>query len=161
MDAPPTVVFQQVNDFHRWEAWSPWAKLDPHAKVTFDGPPAGKGATFTWSGNDKVGAGRQTIIGSQPDELIQIKLEFERPFKDTSTTEFAFKPQGEQTLVTWSMYGKNNFIGRAFCMFINMDKMVGGDFEKGLASMKAVVESADKPATEDRQASPPLSSATE
>src|SRR3954468_3377322 len=106
MAAPPSAVFAQVNDFHSWDAWSPWAKLDPNAKVTFEGPTSGDGATFTWSGNDKVGVGRQTITESVPDELIRIKLEFEKPFKATSTAEFTFKPQADQTLVTWSMFGK-------------------------------------------------------
>ena len=140
MKVPPAEVFAQVNDFHKWEAWSPWAKLDPNATTKFEGEPAGKGAKFSWSGNDKVGAGRQTILESRPDELVQIKLEFERPFKDVCTAEFNFKPDGEQTNVTWSMYGTRNFMGKAFGLFIDCDKMVGGDFEKGLASMKAIVE---------------------
>src|SRR5438876_6039240 len=88
MAAPPAAAFAQVNDYHNWDAWSPWAKLDPDAKVTFEGPTLGTGATFRWSGNDKVGAGRQTIVESKPDELIRIKLEFEKPFKATNTAEF-------------------------------------------------------------------------
>lgn len=142
MAAPPASVFAQVNDYHNWDAWSPWAKLDPDAKVSFDGPTSGVGAKFSWSGNDKVGEGRQEIIESRPDELIRIKLDFTRPMQDTSTTEFVFKPVGDQTEVTWSMFGKTNFIGKAMCMFMDMDKMVGGDFEKGLASLKTIVEAA-------------------
>lgn len=138
--APPAAVFAQVNDYHNWDAWSPWAKLDPNAKVTFEGPAAGTGATFTWSGNDKVGVGRQTIIESKPDELIRIKLEFEKPFKATSTAELTFKPEGDQTLVTWSMYGKNDFMGKAVSLVMDCDKMVGSDFEKGLANLKTIVE---------------------
>lgn len=142
MTAPPGAVFTQVNDYHNWEAWSPWAKLDPDAKTTFDGPTSGVGAKFSWAGNDKVGEGSQEIIESRPDELIRIKLDFTRPMQDTSTTEFVFKPAGDQTEVIWSMYGKANFIGKAMCMFMDMDKMVGGDFEKGLVSLKTIVEAA-------------------
>jgi hypothetical protein len=141
MSAPPDAVFAQVNDFHKWDAWSPWIKLDPDCKVTYDGPSLGTGAIFSWSGNDKVGEGRMTITESQPSERILIKLEFIRPFASHCTTEFTFKPQSEQTQVTWTMTGNNNFIGKAFCMVMDMDKMVGGDFEKGLANMKSVVES--------------------
>lgn len=144
INAAPADVFAQVNNFHPWEAWSPWAKLDPAAKSTFEGPAAGVGAIFTWSGNNKVGEGRMTIEESRPSELIRIKLEFLRPFKATNTAEFTFKPEGSQTVVNWSMFGKYNFMSKAFCLFMNMDKMVGGDFEKGLANMKAVVEGASK-----------------
>jgi polyketide cyclase/dehydrase/lipid transport protein len=145
MSAPTAAVFTQVNDYHNWDAWSPWAKLDPNAKVAFEGPTSGEGATFSWSGNDEVGAGRQTIVESRPDELIRIKLEFEKPFKATSTAEFTFKPEGDQTLVTWSMFGKNGFMGKAVSLFMDCDKMVGSEFEKGLASMKTIVEApADK-----------------
>jgi uncharacterized protein YndB with AHSA1/START domain len=141
---PPATVFAQVNDFHKWEAWSPWAKLDPAAKSSFDGPAAGNGATFRWAGNEEVGEGSMTITESRPSDLIRIKLEFLKPFAATNTAEFTFKPEGEQTVVTWSMFGTNNFIAKAFCLFINMDKMVGGQFEKGLASMKSVAEAASK-----------------
>ena len=142
MLAPPSAVFTQVNDYHNWDAWSPWAKLDPNAKATFEGPTSGEGAVFAWSGNDEVGVGRQTIVESRPDELVRIKLEFEKPFKATSTAEFTFKPEGDQTLVTWSMFGKNDFMGKAISLFMDCDKMVGGEFEKGLANLKAIVEKA-------------------
>jgi hypothetical protein len=144
MLAPAADVFAQVNDFHNWDAWSPWAKLDPAARNSFEGAPAGTGAIFTWNGNNKVGEGRMTIIESLPSELIKIKLEFLRPFKATNTAEFAFKPEGNQTVVSWSMAGCKNFLMKGFGLFMNMDKMVGGDFEKGLASMRSVVESANK-----------------
>src|SRR5262249_48571234 len=128
-----------------WEAWSPWAKIDPEAKNTFAGAAAGTGAIFSWDGNNKVGAGRMTVTESRPSELIRINLEFLRPFKATNTTEVTFKPDGNGTVRPWAMFGRKNFMSRAFCLFMNMDKMVGGDFEKGLASMKAVVEG--KPAS--------------
>jgi uncharacterized protein YndB with AHSA1/START domain len=142
--APATAVFEQVNDFHKWEAWSPWAKLDPNAKATFEGAPAGKGAVFKWAGNNEVGEGTMTVTESRPGELVRISLDFVKPMAGTSTAEFTFKPQGDQTTVTWSMFGQNNFISRAICTVMNQDKMVGGYFEKGLANLKAVVEPAQR-----------------
>lgn len=136
----PSVVFAHVNDFHKWDAWSPWAKLDPNSKVTFSGPDAGEGAHFTWNGNDEVGEGDMTIVSSQPHESIGIKLHFVRPMEDTADVKFTFDPTDDGTVVTWTMSGQNNFVGKIFCLFMNMDKMVGGDFEKGLASMKLVAE---------------------
>jgi uncharacterized protein YndB with AHSA1/START domain len=142
--APPDAVFSQVNDFHKWEAWSPWAKKDPAAKNSFEGAPSGTGAVFSWAGNREVGEGRMTLTESHPPELIRIRLDFVKPFAGTNITEFTFKPEGNQTVVTWSMSGKNNFIARAFCLFMNMDKMVGGEFEKGLENLKMVTEVAAK-----------------
>jgi hypothetical protein len=144
MSAPAPVVFDQVNDFHHWDAWSPWAKIDPAMKQTYEGAPAGTGAIYTWIGNKQVGEGRMTILESRPSDLVKIKLEFMKPFKATNAAEFTFQPQGAQTAVTWSMSGRNNFFLKAFGLFMNMDKMIGGDFEKGLASMKAVSEAASK-----------------
>ncbi len=144
ISAPPAVVFAQVNDFHKWEAWSPWAKLDPNAKNTFEGPPTGTGAGFGWSGNNDVGEGRMLITESRPNELIRIKLDFIRPFKSTNTTEYTFKTEGKDTRITWAMFGKNNFMGKAFGLFVDCDKMIGADFEKGLASIKTISESAAK-----------------
>jgi len=144
ISAPAPAVFAQVNDFHNWEAWSPWAKLDPAAKATFEGPSAGTGAIFRWAGNDKIGEGSMTITESRPSNLIRITLEFVKPFAATNTAEFTFEPEGNQTAVTWSMAGKNNFMAKAVSLFMNMDKMVGGKFEEGLANMKSVVEAAPK-----------------
>lgn len=144
MSAPAPAVFGQVNDFHNWEAWSPWAKLDPAAKNSFEGPSAGIGAIFRWAGNKEVGEGGMTITESRPSDLIRIKLEFLKPFAATNSAEFTFKPDGDQTAVTWSMAGKNKFISKAICLFMNMDKMVGGKFEEGLAAMKSIVEAVPK-----------------
>jgi len=144
MSAPAPAVFAQVNDFHNWEAWSPWAKLDPAAKNSFEGPSAGTGAIFRWAGNKEVGEGSMTITESRPSDLIRIKLEFLKPFAATNSADFTFKPDGDQTAVTWSMAGRNNFISKAFCLFMNMDKMVGGKFEEGLAAMKSIVEAVPK-----------------
>jgi hypothetical protein len=140
--APPEAVFAQVNDLHNWEAWSPWAKLDPAAKSTYEGPAAGVGAAFAWSGNNKVGEGRMTITESRPDELVRFKLDFLKPFKGSNTAEFTFKPESNQTTVTWSMYGKYSFLPKAIGLFLNCDKMAGGQFETGLAQMKSVAEAA-------------------
>ncbi len=142
--ATPETVFAQVNDLHKWDAWSPWAKLDPAMKQIHEGASAGVGAIYSWDGNKDVGAGRMTINESRTSEAIRIKLEFLKPFAAVNDTEFTFKPEGNQTTVTWTMTGKNNFMSKAFCMFMNMDRMVGGDFEKGLASLKTVAEAAGK-----------------
>lgn len=142
--APPAAVFSEVNDFHKWDAWSPWAKLDPAMKQTHEGAPAGKGAIYSWAGNSDVGEGRMTITESRPPELVRIQLDFIKPFAATNTTEFTFKPDGNGTTVDWVMTGEKNYISKAVCMFMDMDKMVGGDFEKGLAALKKVVESGGK-----------------
>src|SRR5713226_1472049 len=144
ISAPAPAVFAHVNDFHKWEAWSPWAQLDPAMKQTYGGASAGAGAVYAWAGNREVGEGRMTLIESRPTELIRIKLEFLRPFKGTNIAEFTFKPEGDQTVVTWTMTGENNFIAKAVSLVMNMDRMVGGQFEKGLARMKSVVEAAPK-----------------
>ena len=111
--APASAVFAQVNDLHKWDAWSPWAKLDPEATNSFEGPASGAGAIMRWAGNNKVGQGSMTIMESRPDEFIQFKLEFLKPFTATNTAEFTFTSENDQTTVTWSMYGKNNFMGKA------------------------------------------------
>jgi hypothetical protein len=145
--APPSEVFARVNDFHYWNSWSPWAKLDPAAKNTIEGPSAGTGAVFTWSGNAEIGEGRMKITESRPDELVKIDLEFIKPFASKCVTEFTFKPAGDETSVTWNMSGKNDFIGKALCLFMDMDKMVGGDFERGLANLNSVVQAKTKEET--------------
>lgn len=140
--APPGAVFAAVDDFHKWEGWSPWAKLDPGMKVTYSGPASGMGAVYSWVGNDQVGEGRMTILESHPAELVRIKLEFIKPFASTANTEFALKPTNGGTTVEWTMSGENDFMSKAMCFFMGgMDKMVGPDFEKGLAQMKSAVES--------------------
>jgi hypothetical protein len=142
ISAPAPTVFAQVNDFHNWDAWSPWAKIDPKMKQTYEGPAAGTGAIYSWDGNSEVGSGRMTLTESRPNERIQIRLEFFRPFKATNAAEFTFKQDGSQTAVTWSMTGNKNFVIKAFSLFMSMDKMLGGQFEKGLATMKSLVEAA-------------------
>lgn len=138
--APPAAVFAEVNDFHNWQAWSPWAKLDPDAKATFEGPAAGEGAVFHWAGNREVGEGRMTLLDSKPDEHIRIRVDFVKPFTGTNTTDFTFRPDGPRTIVTWAMSGELTFLQKALWAFMNPDRMVGEQFEKGLASLKTVVE---------------------
>ena len=138
--APSADVFAQVNDLHKWEAWSPWAKLDPAMKQTYEGAAAGAGAIYSWNGDKNVGEGRMTITESRPSDLVRIKLEFMRPFAATHEAEFTFKAEGAQTVVTWIMTGKKNFITKAFGLVMSMDKMLGRMFEQGLAQMKAIVE---------------------
>lgn len=141
ISASAATVFAQVNDFHKWTAWSPWEKRDPDLKRNYEGAESGTGAVYSWAGNNKVGEGRMTLTESRPTDLVRIRLEFLKPFKATNTAEFTFQPQGDQTLVTWSMSGRNNFVAKAMGLFMNMDKMIGGDFEAGLAQLKTVSES--------------------
>jgi len=140
ISAPAPAVFAQVNDFHKWDAWNPWAKMDPAMKQTYEGAPTGTGAVYTWTGNKEVGEGRMTLTESRPHELIRINLEFLKPFAATSTAEFTFRPEGDRTAVTWRMAGKVNFVAKVVHLFVDMDRMIGANFEKGLAQMKAVVE---------------------
>ena len=138
--APPATVFAQVNDLRKWDDWSPWAKLDPAAKVTFSGPQAGVGASFKWDGNDKVGAGTMTITESKPNERIATRTDFVKPFAGTSNADFIFSASGDQTNVIWTMSGTHNFIGKAMCLVMSMEAMLGPDFERGLAQLKQVSE---------------------
>lgn len=140
MAAPPAAVFEQVNDFHKWDAWSPWVKVDPNAKMSFEGPATGVGAIVRWDGNEDVGKGSMTILESKPNELVRIRLAFEKPMEDSATTEFTLKPDGDRTVTTWSMYGKRGFVGKAVCSLMNMETMIGGKYEEGLASIKKIVE---------------------
>jgi len=140
IDAPPEAVFAKLVDFHAWKEWSPWARLDPNATRSFDGPESGVGASFAWSGNRKVGAGKMTILECVKDELLRIRLELQRPMRATNATSFELKPEGGATRLTWTMKGKNDFPAKLFSLFVNCDKLVGGDFERGLANLKALVE---------------------
>ena len=137
--APPEQVCPYVNELRKWEAWSPWAKMDPNCQMTYDGPPAGLGASYAWVGK-KVGAGRSTITQSVPDQLVRFKLEFIKPMVATNTAEFTFQSDGSQTLVTWSMMGKNSFGGKVFGLLMNCEKMCATQFDNGLAQMKSAVE---------------------
>ena len=138
--APAAAVFAQVNDLQKWDNWSPWAKVDPNAKVTFSGPQSGVGASFKWDGNEKVGAGTMTITESKPNERIATRTDFVKPFAGSSNSDFIFSEQGGRTNVIWTMSGTHNFIGKAMCLVMGMESMVGPDFERGLAQLKQVAE---------------------
>jgi hypothetical protein len=156
IQAAPEFAFAMVNDFHRWNEWSPWDKLDPKMERTFDGAAAGAGAKYEWKGNDQVGKGRMTIEQSKQNELVHIKLEFIEPWESTNATIFEFKPTGEGTTVTWRMEGTNNFMGKAFSVFMDMDGMIGKDFENGLAAMKTGAEADAKKHAEEKAAAEKL-----
>jgi len=141
ISAPPAAVFAQLNDFHKWEAWSPWEKIDPAMKRTFEGSASGKDASYGWVGNDKVGEGRMTIVESEPDSRIGIRLEFIKPWSEVCQSSFALAPESEGTKLTWSMDGTHNYTSKIFCVFMDMDKMIGADFEKGLAQLGTVTAS--------------------
>lgn len=138
--APPEKIVTLISDFHHWGSWSPWEHLDPNMKRTLSGASAGKGAIYEWQGNDDVGAGRMEITGLAMPTKVDIKLDFLKPFESHNTTEFVLTPQGDTTTVTWNMTGPMPFISKIMCVFVSMDKMIGKDFEKGLATMKAVAE---------------------
>jgi len=138
--APPPAVFAHVEDLHKWESWSPWAKLDPKAKISFEGAPSGKGSAFSWAGNDEVGEGRMTIVESQSPELVDIKVDFTKPFEGTNSSTFNFKPAGDGTAVTWTVSGHQNFVAKAMCIVFNGKKMIGDQLDQGLAQLKAVTE---------------------
>lgn len=140
--APVDIVYTQINNFHKWQAWSPWAKLDPQAKTTFEGPDDGVGATMAWDGNNSVGAGKMTITESNPHSVIKMLAAFERPMKTTNEVEFAFQHQNDETTVAWTMTGQANFTSKLMQVFMDMDKLVGRDFEKGLQDIKAISEAA-------------------
>lgn len=140
--ASPLALFEQVNDHRKFIVWNPWQKLDPQVKNTFSGPAAGVGSVCSWEGNGEVGAGSSTIIESKPGELVRLRMEWKEPMEGTSTVDFNFKAEGNNTVVTWRMYGPNHYLGKVMCLFMDMDKMVGGQFEQGLANLAAVVEPA-------------------
>ena len=142
--APPERPFAHVNDFHRWGAWSPWEKVDPQMKRTFSGAPEGAGAVYAWAGNNEIGEGRMTIEQSDMPSQVFIKLEFLKPFAATNTATFTFAPVPTGTKVTWAMDGRNNFVAKALHLVMDMDKMIGGNFEQGLAALKTVAESPSK-----------------
>lgn len=144
LSAPAAIAFGQINELHKWQEMSPYVKEDPAAKTAFTGPAAGVGASFSWSGNVKVGEGRMTIMESRPHELVRFKFEFFKPWYCTNTTDFIFRSTPSGTEVTWAMSMKNNFIAKASGLVMNMDKMIGENFEVGLAKLKEIAEAAAK-----------------
>ena len=140
VNAPPERIYPHLADFRAWAPWSPWEKKDPAMKRTFSGPDSGVGAAYAWEGDKNVGTGKMTILEATAPGKVVIKLEFLKPFEATNTAEFTLQPQGASTTITWAMTGKNNFLAKVMCVFMNMEKMVGPDFEAGLAGLKAIAE---------------------
>jgi uncharacterized protein YndB with AHSA1/START domain len=138
--APPERIFSLISDFHQWGTWSPWEHRDPKMKRTFSGTERGKGAAYAWDGNKNVGSGRMEILDATVPSKIVIKLDFIKPFEGHNTAEFTMLPRSGATEVIWTMYGATPFIGKVMHVFINMDRMIGKDFEAGLANLKTAVE---------------------
>jgi uncharacterized protein YndB with AHSA1/START domain len=138
--APPDRIFPLIADFHAWTSWSPWEKIDPGLKRTYSGAPSGKGAAYAWEGNSKVGSGAMEITEATPPGRIVIKLDFLKPFEAHNVTQFTLVPSGESTEVTWTMTGPAPFMAKIMHLFMNMDKMVGGQFAEGLNNLKTVAE---------------------
>lgn len=138
--APADAIYPLIADFHRWTSWSPYEGRDPAMKRSFGGATQGRGATYAWDGNQEIGAGRMEILEASAPSKLRIRLDFERPFEGHNTAEFMFVPQGDATLVTWAMYGPAPFISRLMQVFVNMDGMIGKDFEAGLANLKKLTE---------------------
>jgi uncharacterized protein YndB with AHSA1/START domain len=138
--APPERIFALINDLRGWNAWSPYEKKDPDMKRTFSGPASGPGAVYAWDGDKNVGQGRMEITEASTPSKIVIKLDFLRPFEAHNTAEFTMVPQADSTKLTWAMHGPNLFAGKVISTFINIDRMVGNDFEAGLANLKTIAE---------------------
>jgi uncharacterized protein YndB with AHSA1/START domain len=138
--APPEKVFALLNDFQRWEAWSPWEKKDPAMRRTFSVVTSGKGAQYAWEGNKDVGQGRMEIAESVPPSKVAIKLDFVKPFEAHNAVEFTLEPKGDATNVTWAMQGDTPYLAKIVHVFLDMDKLVGKDFDAGLANLKTLAE---------------------
>lgn len=165
IDAPPSAVFQQINNLRNWDGWSPWARLDPNATTSFDGPAAGPGAAFEWSGNKEIGVGRMSIVESVPDQSVILRLDMQKPFAASNDVVFTLTPEvaetadapdaggwgwvlnifgigpkpAQKTRVEWSMTGDSGLVGKVMNLLMNPDKMVGRRFEEGLANLAAVL----------------------
>jgi hypothetical protein len=160
VNAPADAIYSHVSDFNQWAAWSPWEKLDPAMKKDYSGAPGTVGESYHWAGNDKVGEGRMTINKLDPGKDVGIDLEFIKPFAGKCQTAFALAPEATATKVTWSIDGKSDFVSKAMCLFGgNMDKMIGPDFEHGLAGLKSVVEASPAAAATTAPGTTPADSA--
>jgi len=140
IQAPPEKIYPMLADFRQWPAWSPWEKLDPEMKRTLGGPASGPGATYAWQGSSKVGAGRMEIKEVTAPAQVRIQLDFIKPFEGHNVTDFTLVPRGDTTEVTWLMRGPAPFVSKLMGVFVDMDKMIGKDFETGLANLKAAAE---------------------
>ena len=142
--ATPQALFEQVNDHKKFAAWNPWEKMDPTSKTIYSGADSGVGAVASWKG-DMVGEGMATITESKPGELVRQRMDWKKPMEGVSTVDFTFKSEGDKTVVTWAMYGENNFMGKLFSLFMDCESMCGPEFEKGLADLANIVTAAPKP----------------
>jgi hypothetical protein len=140
INAPADKIFPYLNNSKLAESWGPWLEVDPESKMTYSGPDAGVGSRASWTGGKQLGTGSATIVESVPNERVGIKIEYTEPMQMTQDSLYLIKAEGNQSVVSWTVRGKNTFMGRLMCMFVNMDKMVGGMFEKGLSKLKSIVE---------------------
>jgi hypothetical protein len=138
--APPARIYPLIDNFHAWNSWSPYDKMDPAMKRTFTGAPEGKGAVYGWEGNDKVGVGRMEILEDSTPTSVTVKLDFFKPFEAHNTAQFTLTPRGESTEVTWAMSGPSAYLHKVVGLFLNMDSLVGHDFETGLNNLKTLTE---------------------
>lgn len=138
--AAPEKIFPLINDFRRWSSWSPYEKVDPEMKRAYSGAATGKGAVYEWDGNSQIGQGRMEITETSHPSRVTIKLDFIRPIEGHNVAEFALVPQGDSTTVTWTMDGPSPYLGKLIGVFVNMDTMIGKEFETGLANLKAIAE---------------------
>jgi uncharacterized protein YndB with AHSA1/START domain len=138
--APPEKIYPLLSDFQRWGAWSPWEKKDPSMKRSFGGPKEGKGSSYAWDGDKNVGQGRMEIVEATAPSKVALKLDFMKPFEAHNKVQFDLIPKGELTEVVWDMQGPVPYVGKIMHVFVNMDRMVGADFEAGLANLKSVAE---------------------
>ncbi len=159
--ASPAVVYDQLDDFTAWNAWSPWVELDPDQKVEMSGPESGVGASYSWNGNEKVGNGSMTITEVRPGEWVAMDLKFITPWEAQNITTFALSPEGEGTKVVWTMSGTNDFMGKLMSLFMDMDAMVGPDFERGLAKLDTVSQTAQAAANAAAEAAAAEAAAAE
>ena len=142
INAPAEVIYAHIDDFHKWQAWSPWEQLDPDLKRTYSGAPSGIGAVYAWEGNGKAGQGRMTIREATPGHRLLINLDFIKPFPATNSAEFLLQPSGDSTVVTWAMFGPSPFMSKLMGTLMNMDDLIGKDFERGLNTLKTLSEKA-------------------
>jgi hypothetical protein len=141
INAPPEKIYANLIDFKQWAEWSPWEKLDPKMTKTLGGPPSGVGATYAWTGNSDVGAGKMEVTGTTPSSQVVVRIDFLKPMESLgNNATFTLAPYGASTAVVWRMEGPSPYVSKVMNMFVSMDRMIGGDFEKGLSQLKTLSE---------------------
>ena len=144
LKAKPEVVFPLINDLRQWQYWSPWEKLDTAMQKKLEGPDVGPGSSYTWTGNSQVGAGKNTIVESKANESVSMRLEFYKPMAGTNQVTFKLVPTANGTKVSWIMEGNNNFMSKAFGLFVDCDKMCGDMFTEGLGNLNKLAQEKSK-----------------